>query len=35
MRFRLEGQTVQVMHDYEAGRSAEISADVRAALANV
>jgi acyl-CoA thioester hydrolase len=30
-----EGQTVQVMYDYTAGRSVEIPADIRAALANV
>jgi acyl-CoA thioester hydrolase len=30
-----EGQTVQVMYDYAAGRSVEIPADVRARLANV
>jgi acyl-CoA thioester hydrolase len=30
-----EGQTVQVMYDYHAGRSVEIPADVRAGLANV
>jgi acyl-CoA thioester hydrolase len=30
-----EGQTVQVMYDYAAGRSAAIPADVRASLANV
>jgi acyl-CoA thioester hydrolase len=30
-----EGQTVQVMYDYTAGRSVEIPADVRAGLSNV
>jgi acyl-CoA thioester hydrolase len=30
-----EGQTVQVMYDYDARRSVEIPADVRAGLANV
>jgi acyl-CoA thioester hydrolase len=30
-----EGQTVQVMYDYTAGRSTEIPADVRAGLARV
>jgi acyl-CoA thioester hydrolase len=30
-----EGQTVQVMYDYEAGRSVAIPAHVRAGLANV
>jgi acyl-CoA thioester hydrolase len=30
-----EGQTVQVMYDYEARRSVEIPPDVRAGLANV
>jgi acyl-CoA thioester hydrolase len=30
-----EGQTVQVMYDYEAGRTVEIPADVRAGLARV
>jgi acyl-CoA thioester hydrolase len=30
-----EGQTVQVMYDYAAGRSVEIPADVRAGLTNV
>ncbi len=30
-----EGQTVQVMYDYVAGRSVEIPAGVRAGLANV
>jgi acyl-CoA thioester hydrolase len=30
-----EGQTVQVMYDYTAGRSVEIPADVRAGLAGV
>jgi acyl-CoA thioester hydrolase len=30
-----EGQTVQVMYDYVAGRSVEIPAEVRAGLANV
>ncbi len=30
-----EGQTVQVMYDYDSGRSVEIPAGVRAGLANV
>jgi acyl-CoA thioester hydrolase len=30
-----EGETVQVMYDYTAGRSVEIPADVRAGLGNV